>query len=269
MHVAIPEDAAPKIRTALLKALELDNTSAEVHNAFAIMRTWTDWDWEAAESAFLRALEINPNYPDALTAYSHFLRIMGRDEEAFAASERAVELDPSDVMIQSMHAGALSNVGRYDEAIALYREMLQITPNSGMGLHGLVGVYHKMGMQDEAVQAQKAVATLRGNDPEFAEQLGRIYAEAGYRAVWKAVAEKQAALSIRPVHVAEVYVRAGEKELALDWLEKAFERRDPNMSGIGGVSKRDMLRDEPRYQDLLDRMNIPPDHPARSGAPVP
>jgi Tfp pilus assembly protein PilF len=89
---------------APLKALELDNTIAETHYALALLYAWTDWNWPAAESGFKRAIELNPNFPDARAFYSHYLNTMGRLDEATAQIERALALDPLNPLFQSLYA---------------------------------------------------------------------------------------------------------------------------------------------------------------------
>ena len=89
-----PREAEPRAKAATAKALELDSTLAEVHHRLAVVRGWTDWDWQGADAEFRRALEINPNYAEARAVYSHLLMIMSRPEEAMGQIERALELDP-------------------------------------------------------------------------------------------------------------------------------------------------------------------------------
>ena len=94
MGLLIPSEATPKAKDAAQRALELDDTLAEVHYTWAIIRTWNDWDWEGAEQAFKRALELKPNYAEVLVYYSNLLCYMDRLDEALAMAERAVQLDP-------------------------------------------------------------------------------------------------------------------------------------------------------------------------------
>lgn len=87
-------EGVPKAKAAALKALELDDTLAEAHYALAVVSTWANWDWPAAEHEFRRAIELNPGFADAHIYFSHFLNIMRRPDEAMAEARRALELDP-------------------------------------------------------------------------------------------------------------------------------------------------------------------------------
>ena len=138
-----PHEAGPRLKAATAKALELDSTLAEVHYSLAIVRGWTDWDWEGAEAEFRRAIEINPNYAHACAVYSHILMIMRRPEEALAQIERALELDPHNPMFQAFDGIRLNLLHRYDEAIVQFRAALRTTPNLDFAQQGLWDCYHK------------------------------------------------------------------------------------------------------------------------------
>ena len=94
MGIGSIREAQQQASAAARQALLLDSTLAEVQYAVASIRTWSEWDWAGAETAFQKAIGINPNYPDARAFYSHFLSIMGRPEEARAQMDSAVALDP-------------------------------------------------------------------------------------------------------------------------------------------------------------------------------
>jgi len=260
-----PREARANAMKAALKAIELDETLAESHYSMACIRTWTDWDWEGAAVNFRRAIELNPNYADVRAFYSHFLLIVRREDEAIAQMERALELDPYRDLFQALYAVILGNTGRYDEAIAVYRNILRTVPNHPMALAGMVELHHQKGMYEEAFEALKAQAAVR-RGLEAVEAYERDYAEGGLSLVWSRGAEWRAARSrppyARATSIAWYYMKAENNQKALDWLERGFEERDPNMPYIGGRGYKGM-RDEPRYQDLLRRMNFPEDVIAR------
>jgi TolB-like protein/Tfp pilus assembly protein PilF/tRNA A-37 threonylcarbamoyl transferase component Bud32 len=253
-------EAAPKAKAAILKALELDDTLEEVHHTLAGIRTWTDWDWEGAETAFRRAIELNPNYPDPRLGYSHFLFIMRRPEEAMAHIERALELDPFNVLFRDFYGMALILARRYDDAIALLRETFRTAPNNLQVMSTLKSAYHHKHMYEEALEIWKRSFAARG-DQEAEEALALGYAEAGYSGALSRVAEMMIVRSrttfVTPYQIGTLYTRAGKNDEALEWLEKAFEAHDPNMPYIGVDPIFDILRNEPRFQDLLQRMNLP------------
>ena len=257
--LASHEEATPKQKEAALKALQLDNTLAEVHYMLANMNTWTDWDWLGAEREFRKAIELNPNYPDPRIYYSHFLNYMGRPKEAALQADRAVELDPLNTLVQGIYAMYLMQARRYDDAILVLRKILDKEPNDAIALSTLRTAYHMKGMFKEALEIWKASYEAKG-DQEAVEALERGFAEAGYRGALRRVAEMLVERSrtryVTPWQIATLHTRAGMNKEALDWLEKAYEAHDQNMPYISVDPIFDGLRNEPRFQDILRRMKL-------------
>jgi len=257
--VASYDEATPKQKAAALKALELDNTLAEVHYMLAGINTWTDWDWLGAEREFRRAIELNPNYPDARIYYSHFLNYMGRPKEAAIQADRALELDPLNTLFQGIYSMYLMQARRYDDAIAMLRKILDKEPNDAIALSTLRTAYHMKRMYKEALEIWKASYEARG-DHEAVEALERGFAEAGYQGALRGVAEMLVARSrtkfVTPWQIATLYTRAGMNDEAVNWLEKAYQAHDQNMPYISVDPIFDDLRSEPRFQDILRRMKL-------------
>jgi len=255
-----PSEAAPKAKAAVMKALELDSTLAEAHYTLAAFRTWTEWDWEGAETAFRQAIELNPNYPYARAGYSHLLNIMRRPEEAMAQIERALELDPLNTLFQAFYGSDLMFVRRYDDAIAQFQKVLRTVPNHGVALNMIWITFHNKGMYEEALAGAKVWYAAVGYR-EVEEALARGYTEGGYRRAITRAAETLEARSgttyVLPQEIAQLYVLAGKNDRALEWIERSVEARDPNIVYIGVLPEFDSLRDDPRFQDLLRRMNLP------------
>jgi TolB-like protein/Tfp pilus assembly protein PilF len=253
-------EAGPKAEAASLKALELDDTLAEVHYFLAANQTWGKWDWESAGKSFERAIALNPNYPDARAYYSWYLFYMERPEEAMAQIERALELDPFNAAFRSLYAYDLMYARRFDEAITDLRETLRTAPMDQFALSAIRSAYHVNGMYEEAYEAWKTWYNVQ-DDNEAEQALVRGYEEAGYSGALSSVAELMIERSkttfITPWQIATVYTRAGRNNEALEWLEKAFEAHDANMPSISVDPIFDDLHDEPRFQNLLRRMNLP------------
>jgi TolB-like protein/predicted Ser/Thr protein kinase/lipoprotein NlpI len=257
-----PSVAVPKAQEAALKALELDNTLAEVHFVLAALRTWHDgeWNWKAAEKSFLRAIELNPNYPDARVYYSNLLCYLDRPDEALAQAERALELDPLNSLFMSIYGSVLLSLGRYDEATKQVRNALKTSPNDPVAHSILQEVYHIKGQYEQALAEAKATFTAWGQGP-FVEVIEQGYEKDGYAGAMRLAAETLEAFSqeafISPFFIAFVYAASGDKEKSLEWLEKAYEIKDPNMPYIKGHGVIDnLLHDDPRFQDLQRRMNL-------------
>jgi TolB-like protein/Flp pilus assembly protein TadD len=254
-----PSEAAPKAKSAVLRALALDENNFDAYRALAGLMTWTDWDWPAAERAWNKALALNPNDADTLAAHSHFLMHMGRRDEALKEAERAVERDPFNQKVWSFQAQVLLSARRYDEAIAAASAAQNLQPNAPVARSALQGAYFAKGMFDEAFAGQKQHFA---NDPELAAAMNRGFAEAGFSGSEKRLADVLAGRFGKPggvgaIHLANLYVHAGDRERTLEWLQRAFEERDPNIPYIPAGPQWDPVRADPRFQDLVRRIGLP------------
>jgi tetratricopeptide (TPR) repeat protein len=249
-------EAVAQASIAAREALALDSTLAEVQHAVAMVRTYLEWDWEGGEAAFRKAIEINPNYPDARAFYWGLLDIMGRREEGRAQMERALALDPFNPLFRAMNGIRLLTERRYADAI----EELQAAERMGHPLAtNLANAYHLTGNYDEALaQLRRSFA----GDQELEEALDRGYAEGGYRAALLRCAETLAARPEAAEHlsldVAYLYAWAGEKERTLEWLELAYQARCSGLPpALSQSADFDLVRDDPRFRDLRRWMNLP------------
>ncbi|HQM64615.1 MAG TPA: protein kinase, partial [Acidobacteriota bacterium] len=261
MGVTPPGEAAPKARAAARRAVELDESVAEAHYALAIVNTWSDWDWAAGQQEFRRAIALNPGFPDARIYYSHLLVCLGHQDEAIVEGARAIELDPYNPLFHSLYSGVLIVARRPEEAAAQARLALRTNPNDGIAWIILWIYYSQKGMYRKALPAVKNYLKSY-NVPEVEAAMDRAFAAGGFRAAMRAGA---AALEARakksfvcPTDIANVYVSAGEKDRALEWLEKAYEIHDPNLPYLR-LPLYDVLRSDPRFQALARRMNLPVD----------
>ena len=231
MGVAPPQEAGPKAKAAALKALELDDTLAEAYYALANIKEFTDWDWPGTEAAFKRAIALNPNFPDARAGYANYLGFMNRPAEARAEIRHAVELDPFNAFFQALSSFDLLFARRYDEAIAEARTILRTMPNHAGRAHcALVGAFGE-GAEHEAFAAAKAYVNAMYDDRAVEAALDQGYARGGYREAMRSGARALAARFRTtygtPTDPACLYVAAGDHAEALDWLERAFDVRDP------------------------------------------
>ena len=259
MGFAPPREARQKGRAAVLKALELDDSVPEAHSTLATQKTWLEWDWPSAERSFERAIELDPNHAETRAYYAHFLDIMGRPDEAIPQAERAQELDPLEPLFRALYAVHLTFVRRYDDAIAEFRKADKTAPNQAFALNIFTEALHHNRMYEEALDAQRRYfASIDYGEGE--EALTRGYAEAGYTGAMRRAADALAARAlstqIGAKITASLYARAGEHELTLEWLERAFANHDQGLAYIRWPVF-DSVRDDPRYQDLLRRMNLP------------
>lgn len=259
-NFARPAEAAPLETAHALKAVELDDTSADAHLRLASVRTWAEWDWAGGEREYRRANALNPSQIGARIDFSHLLSIMKREEEALQQADRAMALDPVDTWVKAFYAMDLLYVHRYDDAIALLRETLRTSPNDGQVFSTLRTAYHLKGMHAEALEIWKASYATRG-DQEGVAALAAGFKDGGYQGALQRLAELLVARSrttyVTPWQIATLYTRAGKADEALEWLTKACDIRDPNMPYIAADPIFDYLRSDPRFKALVRRMGLP------------
>jgi TolB-like protein len=264
MGRVLPAEAGPKVKEAALQAITLDAGSAGAHEALALVLTWTDWDWTGAGPEWRRALELNPNAANTHAYYSHFLAITGRVDEALPHIERALALDPFNALFHGLYSVVLVFDGRYDDALAVARTALAMQPNMTIARNTLRDVYAAKGMRDEQLAYQRERIA---RDPERIAAFEQGLAEGGHQVALGRIADLLAARYKEsggvvppgdgPLGIARLYRDAGDHDRAIDWLEQAYEVHNPNLPYIGGLPVWDPLRSDPRFQDLLRRMNLP------------
>lgn len=258
------KEALQKAKEAAAKAVELDDTLAEVHLSLAHIARVFEWDWKTAEREYQRAIELTPNFTEAHHFYAHYLVLQGRFEEALAESLRALAFDPFDVGM-NFHLGWFYYRTRQDEkAVEQLKKTLEMDPNYS-GAHGVLGlIYGEQGRYPEAFAELQKNQELKGFD--LRGYWGRIYALAGRRdqaqkLLAQLLAETQLPNKhVSPYHIAIIYASLGEKEQAFAWLDKAIDERDGQLSDPGLKVDRvfDSLRSDPRFADLLRRINLSP-----------
>jgi eukaryotic-like serine/threonine-protein kinase len=255
-------EAAQKTRAAAMKALEIDETLAEAHVGLGSVLDRNDWDWAGAEREFKRAIELNPSFGRAHAMYAWYSAMVGRADESIQEAKRAVELDPFSGHTIFTLTTMYSYARQYDQSLEHARRWLEMFPNSPAAYNWLGRNFEAKGMYDEAIAAWQKAMTLSGDKPEDVAALGHAYKVGGIRGVWRwrleRAKERSAREEVSPVDFAHFYALLGEKDKAFEWLEKGYQQRDHGMTFIKGYPAYDNLRSDPRFQDLLRRMNFPP-----------
>ena len=252
-----------KARDAVTRALELDPDLAEAHTALGLVRFYFEWDWEGADAALRRALELNPHSQAANEEYGTYLIYMCRFEEGFARTREAARLDP--LSVGPVHNLAILAMirGDYEEAAAGFRRAIDIEPNWTWGYTKLARTLSQQGKCEEAF-AQTEIAERRlagGAAPLSWSWLGVTYANCGDTVRARQMLERLHALEkkqyVDPVTFAQVHGALGEVDLALDWYEKAFADRTPNMvfAAITPALCPELVGNL-RYQALVDGMGF-------------
>jgi len=252
-----PLDASAQATAAALKALELDDTVAEAHSALAINKLYEDWDWAGAEQAFQRALKLNSSLAPTRGHYSFYLLLFGRTNEASAEMRRVQELDPLAPIYYAWQGWQYWWTGQYDEAIDEARKSLELDSDFPIGLYVLGSVYAEKGMYEEAIKAHQRAGVV---DRAWKYALGRTYAMAGRQDEARQVL---AELEVDSTpwdtwFIAQIYAVLGEKDEAFRWLEAAFDPpRHHYLPWMRFPPAFKPLHDDPRFGDLLRRMNFP------------
>lgn len=252
-HVnATPDEAFRASIDAALRALDLDPDLAEAHTALADSRYHFAFDYEAAEAGFRRAIELSPSYATARWWYGGLLATLGRFDESLAQIERGWELDPRAPIVPSFLARILYYARRYEDAAAIIRAA-DGAPYP-LQAHGALAVY-RMGQPEAALEMLAA-----GTSPYDMAARVEILAGTGRRAEARTILDRmhtlRDSLFIHPHLMAAAHVALGDRDVAIDWLETAYEIRDPALIWVHIDPAFDGLADDPRFQDLLARMGL-------------
>jgi tetratricopeptide (TPR) repeat protein len=250
-----PREAMPLAKAAANRALEIDDTLAEPQATLSNIQWAYDWEAGKAEMGFREALKLNPNYASAHQWYAVFLSNHGRHGEAIKEIERARELDPLSLIIQANAGFDYYYARQYERAIQTLQRFADREPNFWV-FHLMLGqTYLAMGRLAEAItECQKAEALSPGN-VRVSAMLGLAYAKTGRQAEARKEIEELLSLSrkryVSPALIAIVQIGLGEKNKALDWLDKARTDRSDWMIFLNTDPLFDPLRGDPRFRDLL------------------
>ena len=250
----------PKAKSALEKALQLDNSLGETHSVQGKFRQIAEWDFTGAERAFRKSLELNPNLGTTYQDYAIFLVTMERREEALTMITKARSLDPLSPFINNDVAWVHYYARRYDEAIREYQNNLETHPDFIMSHRELSWVYAQKSMFGEAIQSiQRAIALERSSlDLSY---LAQIYAMAGKKEEAHEILNKL--LSTRTEYlpafeIAGIYIALGDFDEAFRWLEISYQEHSGDLIYIKATPDFEPLRSDPRYAPFLRKMGLEP-----------
>jgi len=261
-------EALEKAKMHAVRAVQLDDQLADAHVSLAWL-SFQNWDWVTAEKEFRRSLELNPSNAGARSTYAQFLAARGRTEEALQEGRRSRELDPLSLPFQTAFASVLIGVGRYDEAIALCQETLRMNAAFFWAHEHLSRAYAQKGKFEEALAEARTSFSGQG-DGELVNALERGRRQAGYAGAMRAAAETLAARArtqyVMGFRVALMYASAGDKNAAILWLERTYQQHGAMLEYIRISPEFGELHSDPRYQDLLRRLNLADDQLAGSSS---
>lgn len=252
-------EAEPLARSVALQALQLDDTLHEAHLQLGLVKLYYDWDWRASDVQLFRAIELNPNYVEGHSWRGLYLMCMGRFDEAIAEMKHAEQLDPVSLPARTMVGWAYYHAGRFDEAIRVHQATLDMDPNFECGHQSLGWAYVQRGLYKEAIDELKRAREVLDSSFNVAG-LGYAYAMAGKRKDAQKLLTELNDRSKRehvPLYLfAILYGVMGQKQEALACLEEGYKTRAGQLIYLKIDPRLDVLRSEPGFKTLLQRMNF-------------
>lgn len=258
--VASADDSMPQAKAAALRALEIDDTLAEAHTALGFYLANFEWDRIGSEKEYRRAIELKPNYSTAHHWLGADLSNIKRFDESIAEMRRAEELDPLSPIIGTNLGDMLVLARKYDEAIAQLKRVLIRNPNFEYGHLALSRAYGSKGMYPEAIaEAHRALELNYGSSTKG--YLGLWLAKSGKRdealKLLNELKEEATTSYVQGDTVAFVYLGLGDKQEALNWLERHMLSRAETANAYAVSPQLEELHSEPRFKAMLKRMNLP------------
>lgn len=255
-----PREAFPRASEAARTALRIDGTLAEAHATLGYAALYHEWDWPAAEAAFLRSIELTPGYSKAHQWYANLLTAMGRFDEAVREMRLAQELDPLSLIANAALGWVFYHAGEYEHSVEQCRRTLELDPGFELAYLWMGLSLAELGRGDEARAMLERAVALSGGSAISLAALARAHAVSGRTAEALALLarlEDPAAWSYLPSYeVARVYLGLERSEEALDWLDRAYAERahslvflrvDPHFAPLVG---------HPRFETLVERVGL-------------
>lgn len=251
-----PHEAFSHAREAAEASIRACPDLAEGHLSLAMVYWLYEWDWEGADREFRRAIDLNPNYTLAPHWYGLFLAEMGRFDEAVAAERRALEIEPLSIPINADLARVFFYARRYQDAREQYQRTIALNPKSKNYYGELVEFFETTGMAREWLNA------LQSGGLKLDREMMRAYRRGGImgfrKRSFELVPASYAAAFDYYFSPAHRPMSAEAKDKAFELLERAFAERDHRMAQLKVSPRFDNLRDDPRFADLLKRLNLQP-----------
>jgi TolB-like protein/Tfp pilus assembly protein PilF len=255
-----PKESYGKAKVAAMKALEIDNRLADAHVAVGVVKMAYEYDWVGAEEALIRAIRLNAGLGSAHHYYAWHQFSVGHIDEAIAEMKRVLEIDPLSTPFNAFMGLGLTMARQYDQAIQYCQRALEITPNDPSAMANLGLAYAKKGMCEEAISILQKGANLFPENPFLVSALGFSYGVTGKKDEAKKIISGFMEISKKkyfsPMFISRVYAGMGEVDKAIEWMEKAYEERDPAFSLIKSVPSHDYMHSDPRFRALLKKMGL-------------
>jgi DNA-binding winged helix-turn-helix (wHTH) protein/tetratricopeptide (TPR) repeat protein len=257
--VLAPRESFPKARAAVLRALEIDEQLAEAYASLAFINWGFEWDWFTAETNFLKAIGLKPNYPTAHHWYGELLVTAGKFDEGGVQLRMAQELDPLSLAINVDLAAAFYYARDYDRSENQLENLLDLNPGFIRARVMLGKVWEQKKEYTKALEMLRSAVELSRDDPVTVTALAHTLARAGQPGeAIKIIDDLQHSRKgqyISAGNIANIYIALDEKQLAFDWLERAFENKDIQLIWLKVNPVFDPLRSDNRFTKLIERVS--------------
>lgn len=255
-----PREMMPLSLAAAQQAISINPSLAEAYVQLGFFHLWYERNWVAAETEFVRAVELNPNLSSAHFGYAHLLIFLNRFDEGLYQINLARELDPLSPLVNTIHAGMHGTAGEEDAAIKSLGRSLELAPHFWLNNYVRAGIMLDQGAEEAAVADLEIAAERSDGNSQVLGMLIMAYAAAGNIEGAKEVLEKLELRSkdryVPPTALAAGYVAVGEIDRALDLLEQAYSEHDVRIAYLGIDARWNLVRDLPRFQNLLAKLGF-------------
>jgi DNA-binding winged helix-turn-helix (wHTH) protein/TolB-like protein/Tfp pilus assembly protein PilF len=266
------QEAYPNAKAAALKALQLDDSLAEAHTSLGMVALYYEWNWPKADREFRRAIELNPRYSLAQTWYALYFSAMGQPDQAIDDALRAQELDPVSLMSNTELGRVYYWNRKYDKAIATFRHALELDPYFARAHTRLGMALAAEKNYPDAIHEFQVASTLTGHDPYLDGLIGYSEAMDGNTKVAHQILTNLIDQSrhqfVPGFSVALVCIGLGDRNQAMDWLEKAYQDRSTYMVYAQSDPLLDSVRSDPRFANLMLLMGFQDGREAQIGVQV-
>ena len=255
-----PNESLLKAKDAALDALLIDGQSSESHAVYGSILFWYEWDWVGSEQQCLRAIQLDPHSAEARYIYAHLMSNLGRHPEALSSMGRARLLDPVNLRFDVLEAQFLIHAGQTEEALRRLQEAVERLPELWVAHLFISSGYIEKRMYAEAVFEADLARKHSGTSNQPAAFKGYALAKWGKKAearkVLNELSRKAKEHFVPPYYFALIYNGLGETDKAILWLKRGIEQRDPKMVFLKVEPKWNNLRSDPRFIELLRKMNL-------------